>query len=82
VVSNGVQIEETNLDKTKKLTHWIEQTPISTKIMVIGVAQFAVVKTSDDDSIPVTAWYIRRTKKMVFTILPLLQTFFNFLRNT
>ena len=63
VVSNGVQIEETNIDKTKKLTHWIEQTPISTKIMVIGVAQFAVIKTGDDNNIPVTAWVYPQNKE-------------------
>lgn len=56
VVSNGVQVEETNLDKAKKLTHWKEETPISTKIMVIGVAQFAVALVGVHYSVPVTAW--------------------------
>lgn len=63
VVSNGIQIEETNLDKTKKLTHWKEQTPIPTKIMAIGVAQFAVIKTGDDNLVPITAWVYPQNKK-------------------
>ena len=63
VVSNGVQIEETNLDKIKKLTHWIEQTPIPTKVMAIGVAQFTVIKTSDSNNIPVTAWIYPQNKQ-------------------
>ncbi|HPG10308.1 MAG TPA: M1 family aminopeptidase [Chitinophagaceae bacterium] len=42
VVSNGIQVEETNLASDKKLTHWKEDVPISTKVMVIGVADFAV----------------------------------------
>src|SRR4030095_1680370 len=42
VVANGVQIEETSLGNNFKLTHWKEDTPISTKVMVIGAADFAV----------------------------------------
>jgi aminopeptidase N len=56
VVSNGIQVEETNLDKTRKLTHWKEVIPISTKVMVIGTAQFAVARVDSSSSVPVTAW--------------------------
>ena len=42
VVSNGIQIEETILADNKKLTHWKEDVPVPTKVMVIGVADFAV----------------------------------------
>jgi aminopeptidase N len=57
VVSNGVKIEEKNLGDGKTLTHWKEDTPLPTKVMVIGVAKFAV-KTFQDSpsSIPVSAW--------------------------
>jgi len=57
VVANGVQIEETSLSNSFKLTHWKEDTPISTKVMVIGVAAFAVNLTGYvNDCIPVYSW--------------------------
>ncbi len=57
VVSNGVLIEETNLADNKKLTHWKEDVPIATKVMVIGVADFAVnLAGVVDNCIPVYSW--------------------------
>jgi len=57
VISNGVKVEEKNLVDGKKLTHWKEDVSLPTKVMVIGVAKFAV-KTFDDSppNIPVSAW--------------------------
>jgi len=57
VISNGMKVEEKELSSNKKLTHWFENTPLPTKVMVIGVARFAV-KTFDDSpkDIPVSAW--------------------------
>src|SRR4029079_12113458 len=46
VISNGHLVEEKML-VDKKLTHWKEDVPLSTKIMVIGAAKFAI-KTYDD----------------------------------
>jgi aminopeptidase N len=63
VISNGIQIEETNLDKNKKLTHWKENTPIPTKIMVIGVAPFAAVDIGTYNNIPVSAWIYPQNKE-------------------
>src|SRR4026207_1588177 len=57
VVSNGVLVEETNLSENRKLSHWKEDVPIATKVMVIGVADFAVNLSSVvDNCIPVYAW--------------------------
>ncbi len=57
VVANGVQVEETNMADNKKLTHWREDIPISTKVMVIGVAEFAVQQSGViDGCIPVYSW--------------------------
>ena len=57
VVSNGVLIEETNLADNKKLTHWKEDVPIATKVMVIGAADFAVSLAGIvDNCIPVYSW--------------------------
>jgi aminopeptidase N len=57
VVANGVQIEETSLDNGFKITHWKEDTPISTKVMVIGIADFAVnLSGVVNGCIPVYSW--------------------------
>jgi aminopeptidase N len=57
VVSNGVLVEETNLSNNKKLTHWKEDVPVATKVMVIGVADFAVnLAGTIDNCIPVYSW--------------------------
>ena len=56
VVANGIQVEETNVTSDMKLTHWKEDTPISTKIMAIGVADFAVNLAGFVDCIPVYSW--------------------------
>ncbi|HDZ41437.1 MAG TPA: M1 family peptidase [Bacteroidetes bacterium] len=42
VVSNGYLYEESTLPEGIKLTHWKEEISIPTKVMVIGVAKFAV----------------------------------------
>jgi len=42
VVSNGYLFEESSLPDGLKLSHWKEEVSIPTKVMVIGVAEFAV----------------------------------------
>jgi len=66
VVSNGVQLEETNLPGNKKLTHWKEDVPLPTKVMVIGVADFAVNYVGDVNCIPVYSWVYPENKKEGF----------------
>jgi aminopeptidase N len=57
VVANGILVEETNLTNDKKLTHWKEDVPVATKVMVIGVADFAVnLAGVVDNCIPVYSW--------------------------
>ena len=56
VISNGKKVEETNLPNRLKLTHWKEETPLPTKVMVIGVTDFAVNNVADVDCIPVSSW--------------------------
>jgi aminopeptidase N len=57
VVANGLQTEETNLPDNKKRTHWKEEVPVSTKVMVIGVADFAVnLSGFVNNCIPVYSW--------------------------
>lgn len=56
VVANGVQVEETSLDSATKFTHYKETVPLSTKIMVIGVAPFAVQLAGEVSNIPIYSW--------------------------
>jgi aminopeptidase N len=57
VVANGIQVEETNLEKGLKRTHWKEDEPLATKVMTIGVADFAVNMVGFvNDCIPVYSW--------------------------
>lgn len=62
VISNGVQVEETNLSNNKKLTHYKEDVPLPTKVMVIGVADFAVNNVGDVNCIPVSSWVYPENK--------------------
>lgn len=62
VVSNGIQIEETNLPDNKKLTHWKEDVPLPVKVMVIGVADFAVNTAGYIDCLPVYSWVFPENK--------------------
>jgi aminopeptidase N len=57
VISNGKLEDEKILPGNKKLTHWKEDVSLPTKVMVIGVAKFAVKQYEDSpDRIPVSAW--------------------------
>jgi len=57
VISNGILAEEKILSGNNKLTHWKEGVPLSTKVMVIGVARFAIKQFTDSPpGIPVSAW--------------------------
>ena len=56
VISNGILVAET-VEGDKRKTVWEETVPLPTKIMVIGVARFAVKEyTTKKDSVPVSAW--------------------------
>jgi aminopeptidase N len=62
VVANGLKTEEKTLPNDMKLTHWKETAPLPTKVMVIGVADFAVDHTGDVGNIPVYAWVFPENK--------------------
>jgi aminopeptidase N len=67
VVANGIQVEESSIEDGFKLTHWKEETPISTKVMVIGVADFAVnLAGFVNDKIPVYSWVYPENKEKGF----------------
>lgn len=57
IISNGAKTEEINLSENKKRTHWKEDVPLSTKVMVIGAANFAIKQFQNSPpAVPVSAW--------------------------
>lgn len=67
VVSNGTLVVERTLAGNKKLTHWRETVPLPTKLMVIGVADFAVSTPVMIKGIPVTSWVFEENKTEGFS---------------
>lgn len=66
VVANGVKTEERDLPGARHLTHWKEEAPLPTKIMVIGIADFAVQQAGVVNGIPVSSWVFPEVKEKGF----------------
>lgn len=66
VISNGIQVEETNLAGNRKMTHYRETVPLPTKVMVIGVAEFAVSHAGFASCVPVSSWVYPENKTAGF----------------
>ena len=66
VISNGLKVKEQQLTNHLKLTHWHEATVLPTKVMVIGVAAFAIQHQGDVDKIPVYTYVFPESKEVGF----------------
>jgi len=66
VVANGRQTEETNLDGDLVQYRFATEVPLPTKVMVIGVAPFAVSYAGSTHDIPVTSWVFPDNRKEGF----------------
>ncbi|MGZ3874952.1 MAG: M1 family aminopeptidase, partial [Mucilaginibacter sp.] len=62
VVANGLKVEETGLPDHLKLTHWKETAQLPTKVMVIGVADFAIDHPGDVGNVPVYTYVFPENK--------------------
>ncbi len=67
VVANGLKVSETELPGSLKLTHWKESASLSTKVIVIGVADFAIDHTGDVKGIPVYTYVFPENKSTGFS---------------
>jgi aminopeptidase N len=56
VIANGVLVEETNIDAQNKLTHWKEAIDLPTKIMAVGIADFAVNHLDSTGVVDISSW--------------------------
>jgi aminopeptidase N len=66
VVSNGLKVEEKNVQNNLKYTHWKETVPLPTKVMVIGVAEFAIDQPGNVGQIPVYTYVFPESKEAGF----------------
>lgn len=67
VVSNGLLQSEQLITDGIKRTHWKEDVPIATKVMVIGVADFAVEMSGEvQNDVPVYSWVYPENKEKGF----------------
>jgi aminopeptidase N len=66
VVANGLKTVETTLPGHFKLTHWKETSPLPTKVMVIGVADFAIDHPADIGNIPLYTYVFPESKEAGF----------------
>lgn len=85
VIANGKLIERTNLLNGYTLTHWQESYPIPTKVMVIGVAPFAVQYLAEVNHVPVESWVYPQNKSEGFTdfgVAPAIIAYFDSLLGT
>ena len=62
VVSNGLKVEETNLNNNKRLTHWKQSVPIATWLYVLGVANFAVQYVDEFDGKSIQTWVFKQDR--------------------
>jgi len=63
VVSNGYLVERKLVKTNVEFTHWKEDTPIPTKLMVIGVAYFEIGNKEKYNNIPVSSWVFPQNKE-------------------
>jgi len=56
VVSNGLQVETTDLAGGRRRTHWRNGVPIAPWLYVLGVARFAMQRVDTFDGKPIETW--------------------------
>jgi len=66
VVSNGIKVSEIEKPNHTKTTHWQETVPLPTKVMIIGVADFAVQQSGMVNGVPVYSYVFPENKEQGF----------------
>jgi aminopeptidase N len=56
VVASGLLVEQTDLPDRVRLSHWKTTVPMATKVMVIGVARFAVQYVDEVGGVSIQSW--------------------------
>jgi aminopeptidase N len=66
VIANGLRVEESFLTEKRKLTRYHEEIAIPVKVMVVGIARFAMEESGRVQNIPVESWVYPQNKKEGF----------------
>ena len=66
VISNGLLMEESLLDKETKLTHWKQSVPVSCWLFVLGVADFAVQYVDEFQGKSIQTWVYPKEREAGF----------------
>ncbi|HXD79108.1 MAG TPA: M1 family aminopeptidase, partial [Puia sp.] len=70
VISNGLLLEESNIDSATRLTHWKQSVPISCWLYVLGVADFAVKYDGQVFGKSIQSWVYARDRDAGFRDFP------------
>jgi len=66
VVGNGIFVDITGVGNGTQITHWKNEVPIPTKVMVIGVSMFAVEKSGEVEGKEISSWVYPQNEKEGF----------------
>ncbi|TDX00296.1 M1 family metallopeptidase [Dinghuibacter silviterrae] len=66
VIAPGIKTEDVLLSEHLRRTHWVEKVPVPTKVMVIGVAEFAISPQVFIQGIPVNAYVFPQNRERGF----------------
>ncbi len=66
VISNGLLMEESNLEDGMKKTHWKQSVPISCWLYVVGVAEFAVQYVDEFHGKSIQTWVYKQDRDAGF----------------
>ncbi len=66
VISNGVQVESTDLPLDTRRTVWRESVPIAPWLYALGVANFAVQHVADYAGVPIDTWVFAKQRDAGF----------------
>jgi aminopeptidase N len=66
VVSNGLLLEESLLDKETKRTHWKQSVPVSCWLFVLGIADFAVQYVDEFNGKSIQTWVYPKDREKGF----------------
>lgn len=82
VIANGVMMERTDLREGKSFTHYHEEVPLPTKVMVIGLARFSVQNIGETHCIPISSWvYAANREKGQTAYMPAREALDFFIKN-
>ncbi len=66
IVSNGLLVEESNLQNNLKRTHWKQSVPISCWLYVFGVAEFAIQYVDTFEGKSIQTWVYKQDRDAGF----------------